>query len=1273
MAELKVMGDYQGPGEEKTARSLARNLPDSWYVFAGRKLSGPRRDDLDLVVVGDHAIFVLDEKAWGPRIELGDQVWKVKGEERRNPLDRTNHLARVLAGQFRDRVSGYKAAVRGRRIVKAGIVLSHDDVEMVIGPSYDDGDVVITLSKAPQWLLDQDAREGDELQSARAAIIDFLAGLPERDSMPEKIGPYRVIQEIEPIEMARCFYAKDDGHPVFLRCYPMAVWGSEASAHPAVERERLALKRLDERDRAWQIHPSFVDEVRQWLVVPVVPPWGKSLSVSLKIKDPARDGGRLPQQVAIDVVTDAFRGLAEVHEAGLTHRGLHPTRVFLGRGLRVKFGDFYFARASGEQTIIPDVTGNADLSVPYRAPECQASLAQARNASDVYSLALALSGWVLGSMPAEPQADAVRETIRQEPLIGPVLADCLNPDYRQRQEAARAAELIEQAVIAAAPKPPLMKQSDDADQFREEGVVGGRFEIRKSLGEGGFARTWLAWDRQTGADRVIKQFRDADATSAVRKEFDAADNIRHDRCAAAYDLSPGNPGYLVLEYVPGDNLRKYAADNPVGPESYRAIGLDILEALAYLHEKGLVHRDVTPTNVIVTPEGRAKLIDFGVTGLLQATTVTGTPPFMAPEIPARKGATASSDLYGFAVTMIHSMLGRYPYAGDPARRDDDREQLQLLTEDERKNWGHFGSAMLELLYAAADADPARRPDSAKELRSKLDKLRLIEDIPETIGEPLVNPSVDSLRGLYRASSLGNTGNRGLDDEFARETYVRTLLDKELLPAILKGEKRLVLLTGNPGDGKTSFLVQVGEQLRADGAEEISDNAAGWRLRLNGHVFVAVYDASESHQGKTSDDLMQEALTPAAGEDPRRRTVLLAINDGRLLQFFTDYEELYEDMAGEIRRQITGKEPADRSIVLVDLKRRTLAPRPNGAPSLAGQILDTFTDETRWAVCNGCLSRDLCPMRQNALALRGPARSAVEELIATSYLRRQRRATFRDVRSALAWLITGDRSCDDVHTAREHDMNLRRADDALVEDLAFDSRSADYLVQEWADLDPANTAAPDAERAARADQRIVADPTMFSGRDREQIQRQLYFGTWSPPGLDRGTVRVYRYFDLFNSVLLDGTDERLTELRQRLLLGLSRLLGAPGYRGADLAVADQVVGGTWAVLKEIPVDGFSLEPVQHSSSYIESRPDALLLRHSSGHSLTLTLDTFELVLRVADGDLIGDSAADSVRQEIETFAAALRRSPAAAVSIVNPAGTARRAEVAADRRIVLERS
>jgi len=251
------------------------------------------------------------------------------------------------------------------------------------------------------------------------------------------------------------------------------------------------------------------------------------------------------------------------------------------------------------------------------------------------------------------------------------------------------------------------------------------------------------------------------------------------------------------------------------------------------------------------------------------------------------------------------------------------------------------------------------------------------------------------------------------------------------------------------------------------------------------------------------------------------------------------------------------------------------------------------------------------------------------------------------------------------------MDLRRGTDALVEDLAFDSRSPDYLIREWSDLDPARTAAPDVERAARGDRSIVADPVDFRDRDREKVQRQLFFGSWRPDGIERETVRVYRSLAEFEEALATSSHERLDAIRGRILLGLSRLLGAPGYQGNGLAVADEGERRAWVVLKEIPGREFSLERVEHPSAYVEWRADALRLRHSSRSALILTLDTFELVLRAADGDLIEDNAAGTVRQEIETFAAALRRSPAASVHVVNPAGTARRAEITADRRIALE--
>jgi hypothetical protein len=405
VAELVLMGQFVGPGERKTAETLARELPEPWKIFAGRKLSGANRDDLDLIVVGEHIVFLVEEKAWGPRIELGDQYWKVKGEDRRNPLDRCAYLAKVLAGQFRDRVPGYLSATHGGKFVKAAVVLSHDTVEVVADTGHAADEPVLRLADASSWLLGQDAQAGSELARVRGDLLTFLRGLPERDSKPTRIGPYEIVQELAPVEGALCFLAIDSTRPVILRCYPKYGAAGQTVSEATIKRERLALDRMEERDRTWQIHPSFEYEPRQWTIVPVVPPWGNSLRTSVIKNEPKRECGRVPRQVMVDVVTDAFRGLAEVHEVGLEHRGLYPARIYLGRGLRVKFADFCFARASGEQTIAPDLSADADPSVSYRATEARGGIALADKSSDVYSLALSLACWILGDVPDEPDAE----------------------------------------------------------------------------------------------------------------------------------------------------------------------------------------------------------------------------------------------------------------------------------------------------------------------------------------------------------------------------------------------------------------------------------------------------------------------------------------------------------------------------------------------------------------------------------------------------------------------------------------------------------------------------------------------------------------------------------------------------------------------------------------------------------------------------------------------------------------------------------------------------
>jgi hypothetical protein len=303
------------------------------------------------------------------------------------------------------------------------------------------------------------------------------------------------------------------------------------------------------------------------------------------------------------------------------------------------------------------------------------------------------------------------------------------------------------------------------------------------------------------------------------------------------------------------------------------------------------------------------------------------------------------------------------------------------------------------------------------------------------------------------------------------------------------------------------------------------------------------------------------------------------------------------------------------------------------------------------------------MLNNAVELRGAPQEAVDELVLTSHLRRRRRATFRDVRSALGWIITGDRSCEQVHLDREQGRSPLLTPNAQVSDLAFAADSADYLVQEWAELDPGAVGAPDVQRIARMDTTFVDDPAAFEGAHAIDAQRQMFFRLWSPSGTDPQQVRAYRYFSEIRQALLGSGETVEDRVVERLLLGLSRTLGAPGYTGSALAVSDSIEpGGRWAVLKEFAAADFSISRVVTRSDYLETTADALQIQHTGGAKLVLTLDTLELLLRSADGELLGDAGALSVRREIEGFAADLRRQASRAVRVVDPTGHGVRAVV-----------
>lgn len=1235
LAELRVVGEYRGPGERLTAETLAQQLPADWVLIANRSLPTREHDDIDLTVVGRNLVFIVEDKYWGPTVKVAPGAWLVKRQSRENPTDRVSFLSRKLAGLLKSRVAKYP---KKGHIVRSYVVLSNPGVKVDWSDAGPESDMVVLLDEAGQALLEEDGKATVSLGVAREETVAFLDGWKERDAIPERVGSYKINREIAPLGRARVFAAHDDvSNFIFLRCYPMDGWGPGVDPNNLVRRERKAIQKLAQSGRTLASQPVFEDHLHRWIVVPIVQQPLTNLRQLLSMSTPPICPETADVDEVLQFIGDAFKGLKEVHAEGVVHRGIAPARVALDAQRTVKFTDFYLAQVSGEVTVAPSLNELADLGVPFRAPECKKFIGAATPSSDMFSLALSLLWWLHGDPEAEPSEDATPKR-REFAAVAAVLRRCTATANEERP----CIDAILADLTALQPAPP-----ENTATFAPGQLIADRYRIERLLGEGGYAKSWLAVDEVTVEKRVLKQYSESVQSQTAKKEFHAASKLIHERCARVWDIST-DPAFLVADYVEGESLRLASSDIRTDPrsditaEEYRRYARDILEALAYMHDHDVLHNDISPGNIIIEPDGHARLIDFGLSRLKGTDTrVAFTPDFAAPEVAATGQRTPASDLYALGATFLYSMLRRYPYQITDFGGSD-KCTLLPLNEGERSALGPLGVAIAEQFFRLVVPDAGSRPDSAREFAEDLSRAAPIV-VQE--GGRRVNPTVDSLRQLYRGSKLGNAGNRGLDSEFAEATYVETLLDSALTPRILRGELDLVILTGNPGDGKTSYLKKLRGKLLSSGAPMVRDGLGGWLCETPNGTFAAVYDASEARDGKTSDELVIEALTPA--KPGTAHTALLAINDGRLRQFFLrDNSDLYPDYHRAVKKGLAGRTLDETSrVAYVDLKRRSLAPTAADPDGVAGRTLDTFTQASRWAACDTCNAREVCPILRNRSQLAGTGRAHLLDLITISHLRRQRRATFRDFRSAAAWVITGDMGCTDVHEAIKSGIDLRRGDNALHFDLAFDRRSTDYLVTEWSDLDPTLLPVAALERDVRAS--AAHEPW----HRRDSLNRRAFFSDLGGDGVHHLEATPYRYLEDFKEAL--ASDEETMRLLPRILLGLSRLLGAFGYDGPNLALQDGENDG-WAVLREIDAAEFRLERRVLKSPYVEQQADELLLIHPRAR-LALTLDSVELILRAVDGELINDAAANAIKLELSLLAGKLMLHPASAAIVVNPAG------------------
>ncbi len=344
-----------------------------------------------------------------------------------------------------------------------------------------------------------------------------------------------------------------------------------------------------------------------------------------------------------------------------------------------------------------------------------------------------------------------------------------------------------------------------------------------------------------------------------------------------------------------------------------------------------------------------------------------------------------------------------------------------------------------------------------------------------------NNYLDGFLQFYSQAESGNGLTRGLETDLAKRTYVSTKLDHALTPALLRGDLRLAILTGNAGDGKTAFIQTVEQQAVASGASLIRIPGVGSEFTLDGRFYRTLYDGSVDTDQHSNAEMVADFFASLAGdEEPEAGPCLIvAMNEGKLRDLLADSTE-HRWLSRRLLDHLNADAPLPSGYVVVNLNLRSVVDADNAlGDCLFDQILDRYVSNEFWQACDQCPARLSCPVKFNVDSFRlfpladlpdrdraateernlaaEAARVRLKSLFQILHFRKRLHVTVRDLRSALAFALFGKRDCDQIQESIK-----RGADDftgSYYYNALFDAQEKDRVIGFLREFDAGRSAAP----------------------------------------------------------------------------------------------------------------------------------------------------------------------------------------------------------------------
>lgn len=1294
-------------GEKRLLDYLQVNLPNSFYLVPNVELAStnPRNNrtqywEYDLLIVAPHAIYNIENKDWKGRIEGDDNYWYVNDRQRQNPLKTGRQKTAVLASKLREQEPSW-----ARAWIQNMVTLSYPNT-FVPSLWQESGKLTFQLNdQLINYLTDPDqvGKLEDDIADIYKDIVKYLDGSQSKKAPDDKreVEGYEIIEILHQEPNFTEYLGREKGISSSIRRrikeYSLQVAGLSQldllKREEAIKNQYKALSkikakpfilnvefRIDEENHQFYEISDYLDE--------------NSLRAEARSKT-------FTFQEKLGIIRNLMAALKEAHKENIFHRDINPDNIFMISGYAYlgNFGKSYFTDHN-QQGYTVMATINESNATPYHPLEL--TVGDASRSSDIYSLGV-LIYWLFtgeepfktpydldkmgGKLPTDKLPTSLNKAMPKW-LDELSLRTILTDDLKRIDSIEQVEKFIEDALKENDSEVPSKRttrtttaQSTEIYELKVGDKIGD-YVIHQILGKGGYSRVFKVKHQLQGKYYALKLFHESVNANSVIDEYNTLVGLEHHNIVKFVwnGETPNGQFYTLMEFLEGENLSTYSRTDAKLP-IYRVyqIAKDILSALVTMQslDKPILHRDIKPQNIIWDNEKRFVLIDFNVASFVDDNKdFVGTNPYLAPDLIAdgyKVNWDKSADTFALGITLYELICKQYPWTP---------KKMPVLSIDPvnpKEFEPRISDAFAQFLSQAINPRSALRFSNAQEMLDAL--LAIGEDgiLQET---QTVSPTIETkdeegnfikyINSLYSQSKGGNFGTRASENisEYDRLTYTPSKLDKKLLPDILDGKYKLLIITGNAGDGKTAFIKRI-EHDKSVTDLNTHDHKNGARFKINGVQFESNYDGSQDEDQRANNEVLESFFKPFAelsNYNESKEGRIIAINEGRLVEFLkttSKHKTLHDTIENYFYNE--GHHELPSGLMIINLNLRSVAAQDNQEPSLFRSQLKVLTQKDLWAKCETCPLASKCFIKYNVDSFNDSASgeeviTRMEWLLRTASLKRELHITMRDLRSFIAFTLTRDHECSDIEqlvTACENqpESYWQYYYFNITNPAVSDSGNQDRLIRLLRETDIGEVAIPDKDRDLFFGQHEANEYLEFADREFTLIDEFTNNKIWVPAHEQDGAlikrIRViqkvfirHQYFEgksellsvengyvpatseteeakfpsyllrlpyhsvfKFVKVLSKGDESTNTKASISRAISLNEGCDNPGIDKDHLVLASTDIRDPYSKsFRLFDLNDFELfvNRTDHLVKYLEYEPDSLTFRHRTEKHIKLTI-------------------------------------------------------------------